>query len=84
MVRSLCLVALHVLTCIAHTAIRILHKNGIVHRDISFRNILLYNHSGVPRGLLIDYDYAVSIERAETTAIAERTVRISNIFYTFD
>ncbi|KLO10695.1 hypothetical protein SCHPADRAFT_999386 [Schizopora paradoxa] len=52
-------------------AIRVLHESGIVHRDISFRNILLYEHEGVLRGVLIDYDYAVSFERA--ASIAKRT-----------
>ncbi|KLO10717.1 hypothetical protein SCHPADRAFT_892171 [Schizopora paradoxa] len=54
-------------------AVEILRRNGFVHRDISFRNILLYKHEGIPRGLLIDYDYAVSVDRSISEAIAERT-----------
>jgi len=56
-------------------AIRIVHEGGYVHRDISFRNILLQvHHDGTLRGLLIDYDYAVSIERASSTeSVGERT-----------
>ncbi|KLO20510.1 hypothetical protein SCHPADRAFT_991860 [Schizopora paradoxa] len=54
-------------------AIQILYKAGILHRDISFRNILLYEHGDQLRGLLIDYDYAVSVGRKTSSAIADRT-----------
>ncbi|KLO18786.1 hypothetical protein SCHPADRAFT_924849 [Schizopora paradoxa] len=54
-------------------AIRILHTAGILHRDISFRNILLYEHKDELRGLLIDYDYAVRMDRLTSEAIADRT-----------
>ncbi|KLO18530.1 hypothetical protein SCHPADRAFT_936029 [Schizopora paradoxa] len=49
-------------------AIRIAHSKGVLHRDISHRNILWYAHEGLPRGLLIDYDGAVFIhEKREST-----------------
>jgi len=54
-------------------AIRILCRDRILHRDVSFRNILLHEHKGVLRGLLIDYDYAVSLDRVFSDTIGERT-----------
>ncbi|KLO10681.1 hypothetical protein SCHPADRAFT_930373 [Schizopora paradoxa] len=54
-------------------ALRILHEARVLHRDISYRNILLHMHEGQLRGLLIDYDYAVSLNRTSSEAIAERT-----------
>ncbi|KLO06720.1 hypothetical protein SCHPADRAFT_1002164 [Schizopora paradoxa] len=40
-------------------AIRILHSKGVLHRDISHRNMMWYYHEGSVRGLLVDYDGAV-------------------------
>ncbi|KLO10640.1 hypothetical protein SCHPADRAFT_999406 [Schizopora paradoxa] len=53
-------------------AIRILNESGIIHRDISSRNILLHKHKGELRGLLIDYDFAVCVKRASSTTLDER------------
>ncbi|KLO06721.1 hypothetical protein SCHPADRAFT_1002165 [Schizopora paradoxa] len=41
-------------------AIRILHSKGVMHHDISHYNMMWYYHEGAVRGLLVDYDGAVS------------------------
>ena len=41
------------------TALYIAHTKGVLHHDISHRNILWYYHEGSARVLLIDYDCAV-------------------------
>ena len=53
---------------------------GVLHRDLSFNNILLARnpkHSAEkPRqGLLIDFDYAASVSPARKAEIGQRTVR---------
>ncbi|KAJ1847766.1 hypothetical protein LPJ73_004165, partial [Coemansia sp. RSA 2703] len=50
---------------------------GILHRDISTNNILVVREngdsSGTPRGLLIDFDFAIKVDNKERKARAERS-----------
>ncbi|KAJ2607960.1 hypothetical protein H4S08_004635 [Coemansia sp. RSA 1365] len=48
----------------------ILKDCGVLHRDISTNNILVVreDHSSLPRGLLIDLDFAVPVDREKRTA----------------
>lgn len=44
------------------SALRDLTLNGVIHRDISLRNIMIKNDeptTGLRNGLLIDFDYAM-------------------------
>lgn len=53
---------------------------GILHRDISKRNILFTKINGIIQALLIDFEYAVRVGRMGTDAVADRTVRVMNSF----
>ncbi|PIA12459.1 hypothetical protein COEREDRAFT_84100, partial [Coemansia reversa NRRL 1564] len=48
----------------------ILNRCGVLHRDISTNNILVVRESqdALPRGLLIDFDFAVPVDREKRTA----------------
>ncbi|KAJ2717055.1 hypothetical protein H4R19_000222 [Coemansia spiralis] len=49
-----------------HTAIH--QRCQILHRDISLNNILVvYGPDGAPRGLLIDFDYAIPLDNIHTS-----------------
>lgn len=47
---------------------------GLVHRDISVRNILLQRIGDELRGLLIDYDYCMMFDRLGIEPVGHRTV----------
>lgn len=66
-------IAFYTIDYLSHTAaIRIAHSKGIIHHDVSHRNILWYNHEGTPRGLLIDYDGAHFVDRNNDSRINVR------------
>ncbi|KAJ2689047.1 hypothetical protein IWW39_001769 [Coemansia spiralis] len=46
---------------------------GILHRDISDNNILVYRMGGIARGVLIDFDCAIDIKQAEREKRKEMT-----------
>ncbi|KAJ2778604.1 hypothetical protein GGI18_004037, partial [Coemansia linderi] len=46
---------------------------GILHRDISDNNILVYRKGGIARGVLIDFDCAIDIKQAEREKRKEMT-----------
>lgn len=50
----------------AITVIRMLWRDGTTHRDINFRTILLHEHEGHVRGLLLDFDCAIPEVSSDT------------------
>ena len=52
-------------------AVKALHENGILHRDISSNNMLLYALGG----LLIDFDYALDLWKRLEALSGPRGVR---------
>ncbi|KLO06722.1 hypothetical protein SCHPADRAFT_945852 [Schizopora paradoxa] len=58
--------------------IRITHSKGIIHRDVSHRNVLWYDHQGSARGLLIDYDAANFVDRDGAPTV-EGTLRYMSL-----
>ena len=59
------------------SAIIKLRAIGLLHRDISIRNILLQRLNDELRGLLIDYDYCIRMSRKGSSALGHRTVSLS-------
>ena len=58
-------------------ALERLHGKGVLHCDISLRNILLSdeeNELGEREGLVIDLDYAIENEKHSKAAACHRTV----------
>lgn len=47
---------------------------GFIHRDISIANVMLEPWGDLFRGLLIDYDYAIRLDRVRRAAAGRRTV----------
>jgi hypothetical protein len=69
---------------IAHQAM--FEKKNVLHRDISFRNITIRVERDVPpgkrRGLLIDFDYAVTIPRIPASLGSDKVHRsVSRLLY---
>lgn len=67
--------------CFALVLKTLAEDKGLVHRDISYNNILLQMPQGEDekkkvfrRGLLIDLEYAASLVTAQSTAPGRRTV----------
>lgn len=69
--------------CIAHQEIST-HRNT-VHRDISYNNIMLFNHEDpttkLRKGLLIDFDYAAKIMDKGKVSPGKRTARTSLLIH---
>jgi serine/threonine protein kinase len=52
-------------------------EKKILHRDISYNNIMLYHSpdsaNGLRKGLLIDFDYALPLDNSCTVSVGDRT-----------
>jgi hypothetical protein len=79
-----------VLTKLAAAHEQIYEQCNILHRDISFRNLMLYvphdddDDDIMRRGLLIDYDYAINMGDSDRTkAEASRSVCSLSMYHEF-
>ena len=55
-------------------AIYNLHGVGLLHRDVSPKNIILIRIGNKLYAILVDFDYCIFMDRKESLAVARRTV----------
>lgn len=65
----------------AFTVIEKMFAKKLIHRDISIANVMLEPFGDLFRGLLIDYDYAIHLDRVGGAAAGRRTVSKCRIPY---
>ncbi len=56
------------------SVIKDIYEAGYLHRDINLRNILFEEKGDSVQGILIDFEFAVKVERSSAVAVGHRTV----------
>jgi RIO-like serine/threonine protein kinase len=56
-------------------------KLKLLHRDISYNNVMIVKTPDGDRGILIDWDYAIFLDRASDEVRSERAVSAADIYF---